>query len=33
MKGMNIPFEKIPGYKHGGNQNKVFMTLQRVNMP
>ena len=32
VKGMNIPSEKMPGYKHGGVRNMVFMTSQRLNM-
>ena len=29
---MNISSEKMPGYKHGGVWNRVFMTSQRLNM-
>ena len=32
VKGMNIPSEKMPGYKHGSDRNRVFMTSQRLNI-
>ena len=32
MKGINIPSEKICGYKHEGVQNRILMTPQRLNM-
>ena len=32
VKDMNITSEKMPGYKHGDVQNRVFMTSQRLNM-
>ena len=32
MKGMNIPSEKMPSYKHGDVRNRVFVMLQRLNM-
>ena len=32
VKGMNIPSQKMPGYKHGGVRNRVFMTSQRLDM-
>ena len=32
MKDMNIPSEKIPGYKHKSVRDRIFMTSQRLNM-
>ena len=32
VKGMNILSEKIPGCKHGGVRNRIFMTSQWLNM-
>ena len=32
VKDMNIPSERMPGYKHGGVQNIVYMRLQWLNM-
>ena len=32
MKGTNLPFEKITGYKHGSVWNRIFMMSQRLNM-
>ena len=29
---MNIPSQKMPGYKHGDVRNRVFMMSQRLNM-
>ena len=31
-KRMNIPSGKMPGYKHGGVRNIVFMMSHRLNM-
>ena len=32
MKDMNIPSEKMSGYKDGGVRNGVFMTWEMLNM-
>ena len=32
MKSMNIPPEKMPGYKHGDVRNRSFITSKRFSM-
>ena len=32
MKDMNILSQKMPGYKHRGVRNRVFMTSQRLSI-